>query len=161
MPPRRASNLLVVSALAIAAIAGFEGYRRHAYDDGVGVHTVGYGSTRHPDGRPVRPGDSAPPERALVMLAHDADRIGREIAACLGPVPLYPHEWDAYVSLAYNIGSPAFCRSTLAARLRADPPDYPAACVEILRWNRAGGRVLPGLVKRRQAEHALCLEGRP
>jgi lysozyme len=145
------------SAIAVALIVGFEGYSGKAYDDGVGVQTVGFGSTRHPDGAPVKPGDTVTPQRAVVMLAHDADRIAHELAACIGEVPLYRHEWDAYVSWAYNVGSTAACRSTLVKKLKAIPPDYEGACRELLKWTRAGGRELPGLVKRRQAEYRLCI----
>jgi lysozyme len=148
---------LGASAAVIAMIALHEGYSSRAYDDGVGVQTVGFGSTRHEDGRPVAPGDTVTPPRAVVMLALGADRIARELAACIGDVPLAPHEWDAFVSWAYNVGSGAACRSTLVARLRQQPPDYAGACRELLRWTRAGGRELPGLVKRRQAEYALCV----
>lgn len=134
-----------------------EGYRARAYDDGVGVQTVGFGQTRHPDGRPVKRGDTTTPERAVLAITREADATGRAIAACIGDVPLHQHEFDAYVSLAYNIGAPAFCRSTLVRKLRQAPPDYAAACHEILRWNRAGGRVLPGLTKRREAEYRQCI----
>lgn len=149
-------SILTVSALAVAIIAAHEGFRSRAYDDGAGVQTVGFGTTAHEDGRPVRPGDAITPERATILLARHADRIGREIAACIGDVPLAQHEFDAFVSLAYNIGAGAFCRSTLLKRLKQTPPDYAGACREILRWTRAGGRELPGLVKRRRAEYALC-----
>lgn len=149
------------SAIAVAVIAGFEGYSGRAYDDGVGVHTVGFGTTRHPDGAPVRPGDSVTPQRAVVMLARDADRIAQELAACIGEVPLARHEWDAYVSWAYNVGSTAACNSTLVKRLKQTPPDYAGACRELLRFTRAGGRELPGLVKRRQAEYRLCIGEQP
>ncbi|WP_237269496.1 lysozyme [Pseudothauera hydrothermalis] len=145
------------SAIAVALIAGFEGYSSRAYDDGVGVQTVGFGSTAHPDGRPVRPGDTVTPQRAVVMLARDADRIAHELAACIGPVPLARHEWDAFVSWAYNVGGAAACRSTLVKKLRQTPPDYAGACRELLKWTRAGGRELPGLVKRREAEYRLCM----
>jgi lysozyme len=153
---RLPSTLMVVSALAVASIAGYEGYSSRAYDDGVGVQTLGFGSTRHPDGTPVKAGDTVTPQRAVVMLAKDADRIWREAAACIGDVLLYQHEVDAYASLAYNIGSDAFCRSTIVKKLKQTPPDYEGACSEILRWNRAGGRVLPGLTKRREAEYRMC-----
>lgn len=152
---------LAVSALAVAGIAVHEGYRARAYDDGVGVQTVGFGSTTREDGGPVKPGDTVTPERAVLRLAQDADRIGREIAACIGDVPLHQHEFDAYASLAYNVGSGAFCRSTIVKRLKQTPPDYAGACAEIKRWTRAGGRELPGLIKRREAEYRLCMEGRP
>ena len=154
---RLPATLMVVSALAVAGLAVHEGYRRQAYDDGAGVQTVGFGSTRHPDGTPVKAGDQVSPERAVVMLARDADRIWREAARSIGEVPLYQHEVDAYASLAYNIGAGAFCRSTLVKKLKQTPPDYEGACREILRWNRAGGQVLPGLTRRREAEYRLCM----
>lgn len=153
---RLPAALIVVSAVAVSAIAVREGYSSRAYDDGVGVQTLGFGSTRHPDGTPVKPGDTVTPQRAVVMLAKDADRIWREAAACIGEVPLYPHEADAYASLAYNIGSGAFCRSTIVKKLKQTPPDYAGACEAIRMWNRAGGQVLPGLVKRREAEYRMC-----
>jgi lysozyme len=158
---RLPATFLVVSALGIAAFVGYEGYSPRAYDDGVGVQTVGFGSTRHLDGTPVKAGDTVTPQRAVVMLAKDADRIWREAARCIGEVPLYQHEADAFASLAYNIGSGAFCRSTLVKKLKQSPPDYEGACREILRWNRAGGQVLPGLVKRRQAEYRMCMGQKP
>lgn len=154
---RTSAILITVSALAVSAIALHEGYRGRAYDDGAGVHTVGFGSTRHPDGRPVRQGDAVTPERALLMLAGDATRIWREAAACIGDVPLSEGEAAAFQSLVYNIGAGAFCRSTLVKRLKQTPPDYAGACAEILKWTRAGGKVLPGLVKRRQAEYRQCM----
>jgi lysozyme len=96
------------------------------------------------------------------MLSHDADRIARELASCIGDVPLYQYEWDAFVSWAYNVGSAAACRSTLVKKLRQTPPDYAGACRELLKWTRAGGRELAGLKNRRQAEYRLCLgEGAP
>ncbi|WP_197713797.1 lysozyme [Hydrogenophilus thermoluteolus] len=148
---------LVVSAAAVAGIASFEGYRSRAYDDGAGVQTVGFGTTRRDDGSPIRAGDTITPQRAVVRLAQDADRIGREIASCIGSVPLYQHEFDAFVSLAYNIGSTAFCRSTLVRKLKETPPDYAGACREILRWTRAGGVELAGLKRRREAEYRQCI----
>lgn len=147
--------LLSLSASGLVAIALWEGYRGLAYRDSVGVQTVGYGTTRI-DGRPVRAGDRLTPERALIELSRAASAKERKMRACLGEVPLHPWEWDAYVSLAYNVGTGAFCRSTLVKKLKAQPPDYAGACREILRWTRAGGQVLPGLVKRREAEYRLC-----
>lgn len=154
--PRLLPAALALSAAGLIAIAGYEGYRGAAYDDGVGVQTIGYGTTQIGD-RPVVPTDRTTPERALVWLGQDANRKQAAMRRCLGEVPLHPHEWDAYVSLAYNIGTTAWCGSTLVKRLKQTPPDYVAACREILRWNRAGGRVLPGLVKRREAEFRTCM----
>jgi len=153
---------LALSGAGLAGVGVYEGYRSRAYDDGVGVQTIGFGSTTRADGSPVRPGDTTSPERALVRLAEDAGRIERSMKACLpSDLRLHPWEWDAFVSLAYNIGPGAFCGSTLAKKLRQTPPDYAGACDEILRWTRAGGREMPGLIKRRQAEHRLCREGVP
>lgn len=160
MNERLSLSIISLSAAGLIGIAVHEGYRELAYDDGVGVQTVGFGSTTHSDGRAVQRGDRMPVERALVRLGQDAERMQREMRACMGDVPLYPHEWDAYVSLAYNIGTGAFCRSTLVRRLKEAPPKYDAACAEILKWNRAGGQVMLGLTRRRQDEFKLCTEGR-
>jgi len=149
------------SAIAVALIASFEGYSGKAYDDGVGVQTIGFGSTRHLDGRPVKSGDTVTPQRAVIMLANDADQIAQELAVCIGDVPLYKHEWDAFVSWAYNVGADAACRSTLVKKLKQNPPDYEGACRELLKWNRAGSRVFLGLIKRRQVEYRLCMGETP
>ncbi|GAB4112858.1 MAG: hypothetical protein Fur0019_19260 [Tibeticola sp.] len=139
-------------------MAVHEGYRSRAYDDGVGVQTVGFGTTRREDGSPVQKGDTLTPERAVVRLAAESDAIGRQIAACIGDVPLHQREFDAFASLAYNIGPAAFCRSTIVKRLKqTPPPDYAGACAAIKMWTKAGGRVLPGLVKRREAEYRRCV----
>lgn len=152
---------LALSAASVIGLAVHEGYRFNAYDDGVGVQTVGFGSTTHSNGQPVKRGDTMPVERALIRLGEDVARMEREMRACIGPVPLAQYEWDAYVSLTYNIGSGAFCRSTLVKKLKASPPDYAGACAEILRWNRAGGQVMPGLSKRRNDEFKRCTGGQP
>jgi lysozyme len=142
---------LAVSGSALIGIAVHEGYIGHTYTDVVGVPTIGFGNT---DG--VRPGQTITVERALIRLGGNINEKEQAMRACIGDVPLYQNEWDAYVSLSYNIGTGAFCGSTLVKRLRQKPPDYVAACTEILRWNRGGGRVLDGLVKRRKAEYRQC-----
>lgn len=157
-PPRRTFVAgLGASAIAVALIANFEGYRDKAYDDGVGVQTIGFGTTRRQDGTPIKPGDTVTPQRAVIMLAQDADRIAQELASCIGDVPLYKHEWDAFVSWAYNVGAEAACHSALVRKLKQQPPDYEGACRELLKWTKAGGRELSGLIKRREAEYRLCI----
>lgn len=148
---RKAAIGLTASALLVGALAGYEGYREHTYRDVAGVPTIGFGTTQG-----VRPGDRTDPVRAVQRLAAETDSFARQIARCIGPVPLYQYEFDAYVSLAYNIGAGAFCGSTLVKRLTATPPDYDAACKEILRWVYAGGQRQPGLVKRRADEYRHC-----
>ena len=140
---------LVVSAAALVGIATHEGYRGEAYRDAVGVPTIGFGETAG-----VKMGDKTTPGRSLVQLLGSTNRHADAIRKCIA-VPLYQHEFDAYVSLSYNIGPGAFCQSTLVKKLNAG--DYAGACEEIKRWNRAGGKVLPGLTKRREIEYRLCL----
>ena len=141
---------LSLSAAALVGIAVHEGYRGAAYlptpND---VPTIGFGTTGG-----VKPGDKITPERALVRLLGDAGKFEQAVKQC-ADVPLFQHEFDAYVSLTYNIGSGAFCSSTLVRKLKAG--DYAGACREILRWDKQAGRVLPGLTKRRQQEYAQCV----
>lgn len=151
-PPRTAIAALTLSASTLVGIALHESYRDTAYlptkND---VPTIGFGTT---DG--VKMGDKITVERALVKLLADADKYQSQIKACIGPVALFQHEFDAYTSLAYNIGSGAFCRSTLVKKLKQTPPDYAGACREILRWDKQAGVVLRGLTIRRQAEYKQC-----
>lgn len=142
---------LALSASALVSMLLHEGYRSQAYDDGVGVQTIGFGSTEG-----VKPGQTITVEKALVRALSDVSKFEGAIKQCV-TVPLHQHEYDAFASLAYNIGPTAFCNSTLVRKLNAE--DYAGACAEISRWNRAGGRVLAGLTKRREAERASC-EGR-
>ena len=145
---RLAVGALAVSAAALVGIATHEGYRSEAYKDTVGVPTIGFGETAG-----VKMGDKTTPERALVQLLESTEKHADAIRQCIH-VPLYQHEFDAYVSLAYNIGAGNFCRSTLVKKLNAK--DYAGACDEIKRWNKVGGKVLPGLVIRREAEYRMC-----
>lgn len=146
---RLPTDKLTLSALALAAIAGFEGYRSSAYNDGVGVQTIGYGTTKYASGQVVKTGDKITPDRALIELAASADEHQQRLAKCI-KMPLAQREWDALVSWAYNVGTSAACNSTLVRKLNAG--DYTAACTELPKWNKAGGKVLAGLVKRRAAE---------
>ena len=153
---RKAAIGLTASALLVGSLAGYEGYRAVAYRDQVGVPTIDFGITHG-----VKMGDRSDPVRGVQRLAAAADAHAREVARCIGDVPLYQHEFDAYASLAYNVGSPAFCGSTIVKKLRAPSPDDPGACAELKRWVYAGGQVNRGLVARRAAEYRLCMEGYP
>ncbi|SFJ02903.1 glycoside hydrolase family protein [Nitrosomonas sp. Nm34] len=112
------SSLIGLSAAALVMIASFEGYRGTSYDDGVGVQTIGFGTTQR-----VKPGSKTDPVRALGFLYRDANEITEQISACIGDVPLHQHEADAFVSMAYNIGASAFCKSALVKKLKRDSPD--------------------------------------
>ena len=141
---------LSLSGAALIGIALHEGYRGEAYEPVKGdVPTIGFGTTEG-----VRMGDSITPERALVRLLQDANKYERAVKEC-SPVPMYQHEFDAYVSLTYNIGAGAYCKSTLVRKLKAGA--YSEACAEILRWDKFKGRALPGLTKRRHEEYQKCL----
>lgn len=151
--PRTALAALTLSASALVGIAVHEAFRPTAYlptpND---VPTIGFGTTGG-----VQMGDKITVERALVRLLADADKFQRDLKACIGDVPLHQHEWDAYVSWAYNVGTGAACRSTLVRKLKQTPPDYAGACKELLRWDKQGGKTLRGLTIRRQAEYKQCI----
>lgn len=150
--PRASIAALVLSAATLVGIVSFEGYRDTAYIPVSGdVPTIGFGTT---DG--VKPGDRTDPVRALTRAMADVNKFEGAIKRCV-KVPLRQHEYDAFVSLAYNIGSNAFCGSTLVKKLNAQ--DYAGACREILRWRHFKGKPLPGLVKRRQVEYLQCMGG--
>lgn len=149
---RQAIAGLVLSAATFVSIAQFETYRGVAYIPVPGdVPTIGFGTTEG-----VKLGDKITPEAALARALSDVSKFEGALKACV-KVPLSQGEYDAYLSLAYNIGGGAFCGSTLVRLLNAG--DYAAACAQISRWNKQGGRELPGLTKRREAERAKC-EGR-
>ena len=140
---------LSLSAAGLVGIVAWEGYRGEAYIPVPGdVPTIGFGTTEG-----VRMGDTITPPKALERALTDVQKFEGALKRCV-KVPLHQHEYDAFVSLAYNIGEHAFCNSTLVRLLNAG--DYAGACAQISRWNRAGGRVVQGLVNRRAAERAKC-----
>ncbi|MCL8307670.1 lysozyme [Pseudomonas putida] len=128
----------------------FEGLRLQAYQDAVGVWTIGYGATRG-----VKAGMSISKEQAERMLLNDLQRFEPEVER-LVTVPLSQNQWDALVSFTYNLGAANLESSTLLRKLNAG--DYVAAADQFPRWNKAGGKVLAGLTRRREAERALFLE---
>jgi lysozyme len=146
---RKALVTLALSGLGLIGIATHEGFSSTAYQDIVGVWTIGFGTTKD-----VKPQDRIDPVKALQRKAEDIVKFEGAMKQCVS-VPLHQHEYDAYVSLAYNIGPSAFCGSTLVRKLNQG--DYEGACKEILRWDRAGGRVVKGLAVRREAEYKQCI----
>jgi len=153
MIKRNAIAALSLSAAALVGIATHEGYVGQAYRDIVGVWTIGFGTTEQ-----VKAGDKIDPVRALQRKMADVQKFEGALKQCV-KVPLYQHEYDAFLSLAYNIGPGAFCGSTLVRKLNAE--DYAGACAEILRWDKAGGKTVAGLTKRRQAEYRQCTGVQP
>lgn len=155
MIDRQGITALVLSASALIGIAVNESYKDTAYIPVAGdVPTIGFGSTKNLDGTQVSLGQRTTPVAALKRLGSDVEKFETAIKTCV-PVPMYQYEFDAYVSLSYNIGSNAFCKSTLAKKLLEY--DYEGACKEILRWDRFQGKPLKGLTARRQEEYNTCI----
>jgi lysozyme len=140
---------LALSASTLVGIAGWEGYSGSAYQDIVGIWTIGFGTTGG-----VAKGQNIDPVKALQRKLSDVQKFEGAIKQCV-KVPLHQYEYDAYLSLAYNIGPTAFCNSTLVRRLNEG--QYDLACREILRWDKAGGKVVRGLTNRREAEYRQCI----
>jgi lysozyme len=142
-----------VAAGAIALVGTWEGLRLTAYRDIVGVPTVCYGETRG-----VRLGNRYRKAECDAMLLGSLKRHEAGMRKCLRAPDRIPEKsYIAFVSLTYNIGVSAFCRSTAARRLNAG--DVRGACEAATWFNKAAGRRVRGLVNRRAAEHDLCLEG--
>ena len=139
-----------ISTNGIDLICSFEGLRLKAYGDGVGVWTIGYGTTVI-NGTKVKKGDTCTVEQAKSYMAQDLKQF--ESAVNQVKVPLNQNQYDALVSLAYNIGVSAFLNSTLFKKLNAK--DYKGAAEQFDRWNRAGGKVMRGLSNRRAKERKL------
>lgn len=147
---RVAVGLLSLTAAGLVSIANLEGFRSEAYIPVAGdVPTIAFG---HTEG--VKMGDTVTMAEGLNLLNEDVRTAEDAVRRCV-KVPLYPHEFDSYTSLAYNIGAKAFCDSTLVRKLNSG--DYAGACEEIKRWHFAGGKSLKGLVDRRAAEYARCI----
>ena len=138
----------------IALIKKFEGCRLTAYQDSVGVWTIGYGWTNHVDGKPIRAGMTIKQETAERLLKTGLVSYESDVSR-LVKVRLKQGEFDALVSFTYNLGARSLSTSTLLRKLNAG--DYAGAADEFLRWNKAGGKVLNGLTRRREAERALFL----
>lgn len=150
MTARRAIATIALTAAGLVGVVQFEGWIGTATIPVAGdVPTIGFGTTEG-----VRMGDTITPQQALVRALQDLQRYEGALRRCVR-VPLHQHEYDAYVSLAYNIGPSAFCGSTLVQKLNAE--DYAGACAEVLRWDKFKGKPLRGLTLRRQREHRQCL----
>ena len=143
-----------VSNLGVDLICGFEGKRLVAYDDGVGVWTIGFGTTIYPNGIKVKKGGTCTEAQAKSYMAHDLKKFEQAVNGAVN-IPLNQNQFDALVSLAYNIGTGAFNKSTLVKKLNAG--DIRGAADQFDVWVNAGGKRMQGLVNRRAREKALYL----
>jgi lysozyme len=141
---------LSLTAAGLISIATWEGFKGEAYIPVPGdVPTIGFGSTAG-----VELGDTLSVPAALGRLMRDVGDAESAIGRCV-KVPLSQGEYDAYTSFAFNVGGNAFCASTLVKKLNAG--DYQGACAELKRWVYVDGRVVQGLVNRREAEYRRCI----
>ena len=142
------------SEKGIALIKQFEGCSLTAYYDAVGVLTIAYGWTRPVDGKPVHVGMTITQETAERLLKTGLVSYESDVSR-LVKVKLTQGQFDALVSFTYNLGARSLSTSTLLRKLNAG--DYAGAADEFPRWNKAGGKVLKGLTRRREAERSLFL----
>lgn len=133
-----------MKAKDLSLIKGFEGLRLKSYQDSVGVWTIGYGHTKG-----VTQGDTITEAKADMFLREDVkdaeDCVNQNVT-----VSLNQNQFDALVSFVFNLGSGNFTSSTLLRKLNTE--DYIGAANEFQKWVYAGGQVLGGLVRRREAE---------
>ena len=124
-----------------------------SYQDSVGVWTIGVGSTYYEDGTKVKKGDKITKERAIQLFSSILPRYENDVRR-LVKVPLTQNQFDALVSFTYNLGAANLSKSTLLKKVNANPNDSSIAD-EFIKWNKAGGRVLAGLTRRRKSESYL------
>ena len=139
--------MMQVSDKGVALIKEFEGCKLTAYKDSVGVWTIGYGHTRS-----ARQGMVITQDQADELLALDVATHAAGVYKAL-QVKLEQHQFDAVVSLAFNVGVNAVRNSTLLKMINRG--DDKLAAAQFDRWNKAGGKVLAGLTRRRAAERKL------
>jgi len=141
----------------IYLIKGFEGFESKPYPDpatGARPYTIGYGTTVYPNGTRVELTDPAIDEStALVYLSHDLKVFENGVDA-LTRDDLTQNQFGALVSFGYNCGLQNLKVSTLLKKVNANPND-PTIAAEFLRWNKANGKVMNGLTRRRKAEADL------
>jgi GH24 family phage-related lysozyme (muramidase) len=148
--PSSSSQQRRINQAGLNLIKQFEGLRLEAYRCPAGVPTIGYGTTAN-----VKMGDRINAQKAEELLKRDLQRFERAVSNAV-KVPISDNQFSALVCFTYNVGYGALQKSTLLKYLNQGK--YQAAAQEFMKWNRGGGRVLPGLTRRRQAEQALFLK---
>lgn len=149
---KRLIALGATSVIAVSAgyvVAPWEGMSNQAYRDIVGVVTVCFGETKG-----VKMGDYRTTEQCEKGLAKELTEYNKNMRKHV-TVNLLPYEEVAYTSFIWNLGETNFRNSTLLKKLNTG--DRVGACAELLRWNKAGGRVVKGLDNRRKFEYEVCM----
>jgi lysozyme len=136
-----------------ALIKRYEGFRPYPYLCPANVPTIGYGSTVYPNGRKVSLADPKITESIADQLFHAVMVVYCDRLNALIKKPISQNQFDAICSLAYNIGTGAFAKSAVLRMVNAGK--MTEACNAFMSWTKGGGKVLPGLVARRNAEMLL------
>lgn len=152
---KRKITAFIIGAGLLTGVSNHEGFRDRAYIPVVGDRpTIGAGYTFREDGTPVQMGDTITRKESDIRLSRELQNYRIKIGECI-KVPVTENQADAFTSLAFNIGTGAFCKSTLVRKLNLY--DYQGACQEILKWDKFQGKPLKGLTNRRKEESKLCL----
>jgi len=142
-----------VNKSGIQLIKTFEGCLLNAYQDSVGIWTIGYGATFYQNGSKVKKGDKITQVQADELLEFHLKKFADGVSKSI-TVPLSDNQFSALVSFAFNLGIGSLHKSTLLKKVNANPNDKIIE-QEFLKWVNAGGKKLSGLVRRRQAEWNL------
>ncbi len=146
------TNRLKMSPQGYDLIREFEGLRRNAYRDAVGVWTIGYGHTSAAGEPHVKPGMVITENEATEILERDVEKFAEGVRSHV-KVLLASDQFSALVSFAYNVGLGNLARSSVLKAVNTR--DFEAVPRRLALWNKAGGKTLAGLVRRRAAEAAL------
>ena len=145
-----------ISNNGINLIKQFEGLSLKPYLDAVNIPTIGYGSTYYRDGKKVTLNDKPiSQDEANLLLEYIANKDFGDKINTLVKVELNQNQFDALVSFCYNLGIGNFKSSTLLKKI--NQADFKGASEEFIKWNKAGGKILDGLTRRRQKEKELFL----
>lgn len=152
--PRFSALAALIGAAAVAVtvptVQSWEGRKLVPYRDIVGIWTDCDGNTKG-----VVPGRARTDAECDVILERQLIAHAAPVLECVPQLRDRPNALAASISLAYNVGAPKFCGSTVARRFKAG--NVRGACDAFLMWNKAGGRVVNGLDRRRRAERGICL----
>ena len=138
----------------IRLIQEFEGLRLTSYLCSAGVPTIGYGATYYHDGSKVKLGQTITNTQASQMLIEHLKEFEGSVTGLLNGTTVNQNQFDALVSFCYNLGAGNLAKSQLLRFVKLNPND-PRIAAEFAKWNRAGGNVLTGLVRRRKKEAQL------
>ena len=142
-----------ISEMGLELIKEFEGFSANAYLCPAKIPTIGYGNTFWEDGRKVKLGEQISKTNALELLELVANKDFADKIFPLIKVKVSQNQFDAMVSLAYNIGVGNFSKSTLLKKVNSG--DFDGASFEFLKWNKSGNKELLGLTRRREREKDL------